>query len=55
MESKADVVLRIMARRRGVEVRLDKHPTVKTKKIVFGAEVFGMVSLDDFAKGAING
>jgi hypothetical protein len=55
MASKADIILSTMARRGGVEVGLEKHPLGKTKKILLGAEVFGTVPLDEFAKGVING
>lgn len=53
--SKADIILRMKTRRRGVEVRLEKHPSGKSKKIVLGVDILGMVPLDEFAKGVMNG
>jgi hypothetical protein len=42
-------------RRGGIEVRLEKHPSKEVKKVVLGVEVFGVVPLDEFAGGVVDG
>lgn len=55
LASSADVVLRMRERRGGVEVKLEKHPSKKARKVVFGAEVLGIVPLDEFEGGVVDG
>lgn len=55
LASNADVVLRVRERRGGIEVKLEKHPSRKAKKVVLGVEVLGVVPLDEFAGGVVDG
>jgi hypothetical protein len=55
LASNADVVLWMRERRGGIEVRLEKHPFKEAKKVVVGAEVLGIVPLDEFAGGDMDG
>lgn len=55
LASNADVVLRMRERRGGIEVKLEKHPSRKAKKVVLGVEVLGVVPLDEFAGGVVDG
>lgn len=50
LASSADIVLRTRERRGGVEVKLEKHPSRGTGKIVLGVEVLGVAPLDEFAE-----
>jgi hypothetical protein len=51
LASNADFILRTRQRSGGVEVELEKHSSKKAKKFVLGAEVLGVVPLDEFAGG----
>jgi hypothetical protein len=42
-------------RRGGIEVKLEKHPSKEAKRVVLGVEVFGIVPLDEFAGGVVDG
>jgi len=53
--SSADIILRTRERRGGVEVKLEKHPSGKTGKIVLGVKVLGVAPLDEFAGGGEDG
>jgi hypothetical protein len=50
LASNADFILRTRQRRGCVEVEL-KHSSKKTKKFVLGADVLGVIPLDEFAGG----
>jgi hypothetical protein len=53
--SSADIILTMRERRGDVEVKIEKHPLGKKGKIVLGVEALGVVPLDGFAGGVVNG
>ena len=55
LASNMDVVLRMRERRGGIEVKLEKHPSKKAKRILLGRKVFGVIPLDEFVGGVAVG
>lgn len=55
LTSNADIILKVRGRRECIEVELEKHPSKKAEKVVFGAEIPGVVPLDEFAGGVLDG
>jgi hypothetical protein len=55
LASKADIVLRMKERKRGVVLELKKHPSRKAGRVILGPEVLGVVPLDELTGGAVDG
>jgi hypothetical protein len=53
--SNADIIIRMGERRKGTVFELRKHPSGRAGRVVLGPEVLGIVPLDEFLGGVVDG